>query len=277
MVLSSDILFLNHHFLSVYFAFTDSKPNQNDLKRENDGSKSKGNKSLKKSSIFKTDFDGRFAAAEPLEYTQLSIKRLKKMNEAERTKINFKLAFNTDEGSLPDHFMANLRMLVVVWEAGLDSITNESVMLLNLAIRDFIKNILMAVLTFKSSFHTYGNAELKYAVGVPTLNPYLRNSHSLYKYSQDVNSSFAHDDNEYTTQSKETKEYVSNNNWTYSKFNSRIKDYSEGSENLNTINLWQLFHALKLHKSTIQSHSVYAINMEKIITKLSHRVNNEDL
>lgn len=176
--------------------------------------------------------------------------------------------------------MANLRMLVVVWETGLDSITNESVMLLNLAIRDFIKNILMSVLTFKSAFQTYGNAELKYAIGSTSFNPYLRNSHPLYKYPQDVNSFFACHNNDYVSNfspSKKIMENESSYNIYNSKLKMRAKDYSEFNDNPNTVNLWQLFHALKLHKNTIHSHSVFAINMEKIITKLSHRVNNEEL
>ncbi|XP_074600818.1 transcriptional adapter 1-like [Brevipalpus obovatus] len=235
--------------------------------KHNRTKKNSGNKSVYKIS------ERHFIPADPLLYTPIAVKRSSKI-EMERNRLLLKLSFSSTDGSLPDHFMANLRMLVIVWEAGLDNLSNDAVLLVNAALRDFMKNILTSVLTFKSAFRTYDKGRFRYAVGTPVVNPYLKNSHHFCKYPQDMLSKFFNDHGESFPISHLNGEaaeldaihQIACANYPVSNWMNPSVD-----ENIDIITPWHLFHALRLHKATIPSHSVYVTNMEKIINRLSHK------
>lgn len=262
----SELIRRFHCFLCLsFFAYSDRKTKLD----END--RSAKNRPLKKSRPnFKISYDKRFVPIDPSLYSPVPTKKSRK-HEAERREVLSKVAFSLSEGSLPDHFMANLRMLVIVWESGLDNLSNDAVSMLNLALRDFIKNILMYVLTFKSSFRSYDKGQVRYSVGAPMINPYLKNSHTLCKYPQDIHSSIVNNSGDQIPAilpTSETAEHDAIFQIACSKL--PTEDYETSNCDSGLINLWQVFHALRLHKSAIPSHSVYTINMEKIITRLSH-------
>lgn len=233
-------------------------------------------KNKKSRSIYRIQ-ERRFLPEDPSSYTPKTSKRPK--YEAETNRALMQIAYSSDEGSLPDHFMTNLRMLVIVWEAGLDNLTNESVHLLNLAVRDFMKNIIMSVLTFKSAYSTYDKGRLRHAVGAPAVNPYLKNSRRICKYPSKSRSNRLNEFGETNlneirnSQSAEQEAIYQLACSNYPTSNWMIPNVNG---NRNVINMWHLFHALKLHKSTILSHSLYATCMEKIIMHLAHKCDTDD-
>lgn len=252
-----------------------SLDNQQDRKPKLDeNDKSTKNRSLKKPRPnYKITYEKRFLPIDPALYSPIPTKK-SRLHEAERREVLPKVVFSLSEGSLPDHFMANLRMLVIVWETGLDNLSNDAVLLLNLALRDFIKNILMYVLTFKSAFRSYDKGQVRYAVGAPMVNPYLKNSHSLCKYPQDIHSSYVTDSGEHMPAVLPTNE-TAEHDAIFQIACSKLPNDYESPRERGLITLWQVFHALRLNKSALPSHSVYTINMEKIITRLSHNTSKE--
>lgn len=168
---------------------------------------------------------------------------------------------------------------MIVWEAGLDNLTNESVQLLNLAVRDFMKNIIMNVLTFKSAYRSYDKGRLRHAVGAPAVNPYLRNSHHICKYSKESRSYKLNEHGEIVLndmKSAESAEQEAIYRLACSNYPTSNWMIPNVNENRNVINLWHLFQALRLHKSTILSHSLYATYMEKIVMRLSHKCDTSE-
>ncbi|RWS10313.1 transcriptional adapter 1-like protein [Dinothrombium tinctorium] len=260
-----------------FFSQSVQKTNANDVKSERDDCG--GNKRAKrKAKTVKVTYEHRFFPANVSEYTLNPYKR-SKLNEDGSLPIipsELRLVFCTGEGTLPDHFMANLRILVGVWELELDDVQDEAIALLNLAVRDFMKNIITAMLTFKSSFRSYDNGKFRYAFGVPPLNPYLKNASSLVKYPQYSHSTFTDESGEHCAVIPPTTEFAEHeamtqiacsfNSWNQLKSGNGKRE----EEDENKITLWHLFHALRIHKSVIPSHSVYAVNMERIITRLWH-------
>lgn len=229
--------------------------------------KSKAPKSKKKKAkVAKVSHEHRFIPVNPSNYIQTP---LKAVTEPDFQPTLIKLTFCSGEGSLPDNFAAHLRMFVCVWESGLDSMADDAVKLLNLAIRDFVKNILTSVLTFKSTYKTRDNGRFKYAIGAPTVNPFLRNSHPLTKYLQDP---FSTDTNENGEQApdiplpRDLAEHEAMFEVACS--SGKRKENFESCE--TPVNLWHLFHALRTYKSCISSQTVYSVNMERIMMRLSH-------
>lgn len=214
-----------------------------------------------------------------------------------------KLTFCTSEGGLPDNVAATLRIFVNVWESGLNGMDDEVVKLINLSIRDFVKNILTAVLTSRSSHKTTCDGRFKYDFGSTTLNPLQLNTYpmnglsssfsdpanrsanmALINYSSDslTSSIIHHPDlleqdalhqvaaNEGSCtlrrkRSRETDKLV-----VEEEEDSQIRKECWSGRKEESINLWNLFHALKTYRNCISSNSIYATNMTRIMARLNH-------
>ncbi|RWS27547.1 hypothetical protein B4U80_09003 [Leptotrombidium deliense] len=272
-LLSPQTVTLHNQFLVSLFnkcqqlSTIGQKKTATDIKTDKDEKKVK----TKKAKTVKTTFEHRFVPADISEYTQQPNKRRKTEDSQIPTVI--KLTFCTGEGTLPDHFMANLRILVGVWELELDGVHDEAVALLNIAVRDFMKNILTAVLSFKSSYRRRSNGPFKHAIGMPPLNPYLKNTSYLVKYPQYSHSTFTDESGEHVPMIPPTTDFAEHEAMAQIACSYRKKQ--SHNEDDNKITLWHLFHALRINKSVIPSHSVYAINIERIITRLWREDNCE--
>lgn len=215
-------------------------------------------KSKKKARLAKTAFERRFVPASPTDYM---IPPAKNVTDPEFQQTLVQTPLTAVDGSLPDNFAAHLRMFVSVWESGLDGMTDDAVRLLNLAIRDYIKNILTAVITFKSTHRSRDHGKFKYAFGAPTLNPYLK------ARSKSTALPIADDDEGDQVNDVLVTKAIAEQEAMYDVACSTTSTKRSADE---PVNLWHLYHALKLFRNCIPSHTVYAINLERVLANLWH-------
>lgn len=219
-----------------------------------------------------------------------------------------KLTFCTNEGGLPDNFATSLRIFVNVWESGLNGMDDEVVKLINLSIRDFVKNILTAVLTFRSSHKTTPDG-FRYDFGSCHMNPLQLNTYpsighpsssssteqvpnrcgsmGLFNYSSDWLTSgiIHHPDLLEQDALHQVAAYGGKSGFSWNQNKKKFVDGRIGGEEDDdlevrkecwdgrreeSINLRHLFHALKTYRNFISSNSLYTVNMARIIARLNH-------
>lgn len=189
-------------------------------------------------------------------------------NELSKHNLNLlngkrKVMFCSSEHTLPDYFMSNLRLFVNCWEFDMDGITDDSIHLVNLAIRDFIKNIIISILTFKSDFRSCENERFKFGFGTGTVDPFLVNA-STFKADRSI----------------ESNATVINENGDLEPALPCSADYAVQNALVQVacsmcthrpnqkINLWHLYYSLKNDPTCIPTHSVKATNLERIQMRL---------
>lgn len=184
-----------------------------------------------------------------------------------------KMSLCSSEFALPDDFSAHLRVFVNVWEAGLEGLDDDAVRLLNIATRLFVKNILTAIFTYKSSYRTMEGTNFKYAFGVPPINPFLNNSSCFLKspcesnYTNLADGQYFHS-SDYIADS-ETAEKDAVFQVACSTPLSRDHPTADPWHLHSTVTLEHLFHALKMYKNCVSnSMSVYMLGMNRIMSRL---------
>lgn len=76
---------------------------------------------------------------------------------------------------LPNKVMTHMKIYVIAWEMGLDSVNDSVSIYINLALHNFLKSIITELICAKTA-HRLRENRFKYAIGVKPLNPYLNNS-----------------------------------------------------------------------------------------------------
>jgi transcriptional adapter 1 len=140
-------------------------------------------------------------------------------------------------------------MFVVTWESGLDSLSDDSVTLINLAVRDFIKNVMTSIISFKRGFQTT-HSGFKHFFGTSLFDPLLANSREVVEAEDDFVMMDSFDDSEQKAV---------------------MLTACTREEDLNDrkpLSLWDTFYALRKYRQTIPSHSLYSINLARIMTRL---------
>lgn len=243
-------LFSRCQSLSSKTSVTVDAINQEEPKRKKQKVKSKPKEKLKPISM-----DNRLTYQQP-NFNELSRNNLNLLNGKR------KIMFCSNEGTLPDYFMSNLRLFVNVWEFGMDGITDDSINLVNLAIRDFIKNIVLSILTFKSDFRTCENERFKYGFGTGSLNPFLINSSTFQMdRSAESNATVINENGDLEPSLPSNKDYALQNALLQVACSMCPKPAKR-------INLWHLYYSLKNDPTCIPTHSIKATNIERIQTRL---------
>lgn len=80
---------------------------------------------------------------------------------------------------LPSKIITHMKIFVIAWEMGLDSVNDHVSLYINLALQHFLKNIITEVISTKTAYRLREN-RFKYALGVKPINPYLNNSLKVY-------------------------------------------------------------------------------------------------
>lgn len=80
---------------------------------------------------------------------------------------------------LPNRVITQMRILVIAWEMGLDSVNDNVPSYIDLALHHFLKNIITELICTKTAYRMREN-RFKYAFGVKPMNPYLSNSLKVY-------------------------------------------------------------------------------------------------
>lgn len=80
---------------------------------------------------------------------------------------------------LPDRLYTHMRIYFIAWEVGLNSVNENVLSYINLALRHFLKNIITDLVCTKTAYRLREN-KFKHAIGVKPINPYLNNSLRIY-------------------------------------------------------------------------------------------------
>lgn len=92
---------------------------------------------------------------------------------------NCERSISTKVRCLPNKIMTHMKIFVIVWEMGLDSINDQVSIYIHLALKHFLKNIITELICTKTAYRLREN-RFKYAIGVKPMNPYLNNSLKIY-------------------------------------------------------------------------------------------------
>ena len=234
--------------------------------------KKKSRKRMKPATV---SYDHRFQPASPSEFLcpiQSAVSDSKDPAEAKYYEAVVKMSLCSGDSALPDNFAAHLRMFVNVWESGLDEMRDDAVQLLNLAVRDFMKNIITSLIAYKSSFKTQDKGRFKYCFGAPVVNPLLFNANTIHQFPIDTSKTFVEERTgdqipefipEAEVLEREAMFQVACGTTPHSH-----------SEEIAPLTLWHLFHAMRKYPHCVPSHSVYSVNMNRILNHLHHEIDS---
>ncbi|XP_032828942.1 transcriptional adapter 1 [Petromyzon marinus] len=147
------------------------------------------------------------------------------------------------------------RAMLVAWEAGLDSVSEETVLCLQHALQNHLKAVVTAMLVSRRP-HRVKDGRFRYAYGTTApLHPYLRNSCVAHRSNNNT------DSESLCRPGEEAEERAA------------LLLACSGSEvvpSLPPISLVDLQQALTVHKQVMPSHTMWSLNMERILARRWH-------
>ena len=102
---------------------------------------------------------------------------------------------------------------------------------------------------------------MKHGIGNPPVNPYIKTA--LIQQIDD-------DSDQYEDVNESTKNAITK----LSRSHQAHHVKSLGQPDYGPITLWHLYNALRKDRSAIPMHGVYVVNIQKILAKLSHPVDD---
>lgn len=186
---------------------------------------------------------------------------------------------------LPNKVITHMKIFVIAWEMGLDSVNDHVSLYINLALQHFLKNIITEIICTKTAYRLREN-RFKYALGVKPMNPYLNNSLKVYSSnleydpyqieSNKMNSSLV-DTYAYNDSLFPSRLYEAQALYEYACSTTSVKPENVGAPpkklKLSTkerqLSMFHLLIAFLSNRTIIPSQSLYSINLERIFTKLS--------
>lgn len=191
------------------------------------------------------------------------------------------LLFAFKEPTLPDATVVSGRLLIAAWDEGLDGSINDPAAtdLVVAAVDQFLRRIITSILMDRSGYKLYAN-KVPYAIGTPSTNPYLINKQrSICSVSSEA-------------PIRSTPEILESLNFTsmtnnvdplvpVGRFHEKESEHAamwelacahkdSKSSEPKVITLYDLLSTLKKHRTLIPSHTVYSINMERLLCRLNH-------
>ena len=199
-------------------------------------------------------------------------------------------SINQKEPTLPDSSMVTARFLIASWDEGLDGSINDpsATELVVAAVNQLLRRIITSILMDKSGYVTYAN-KMPHAIGIAAPNPYLIN-----KQRASCNGISSTEDPIH-----ETPEILESLNFTSATNNvdplvptgrphERESEHkamwdlacthryaSRAEDQIKIVTLYDLLSTLKKHRTLIPSHTVYSINMERLLCRLHHEGHND--
>lgn len=184
---------------------------------------------------------------------------------------------------LPNKVITHMKIFVIAWEMGLDSASDHVSIYLNLALQNFLKNIITELICTKTAYRLREN-KFRYAIGVKPINPYLNNSLKIYSNnleydpyqieSNKMNSSlvdtYIYNDSLFPSRLYEAQalyEYACSTTSIASPEESKRKRF-KAQQDERRLTLFHLLIALLSNRGLIPSRNIYSIYVERILTKL---------
>ncbi|GBP23748.1 Transcriptional adapter 1 [Eumeta japonica] len=172
--------------------------------------------------------------------------------------------YAVQEVFLPDHALVVGRFMLAAWELGLEGAEDEAADLIVVAVQNFLKNILSAVISQRKGYKRRGKNFI-YDLGCEVPNMWLRNSANVYDPQSDGRVTV--DDGADALGPRCPPTIDEMEQATAMEIACSVPDV-EPNEDRITID--EVYNTLLINKNIIASHSVYAINMERIAAMLDH-------
>ncbi|KAM4642216.1 transcriptional adapter 1 [Discoglossus pictus] len=220
-------------------------------------------KGKKKISSVRQKFDHRFQPQNPLAGAQQFVSRDPQEDD------ELKLCSHTM--ALPSRGQLEGRMIVTAYEHGLDNVTEEAVTVVVHALEKVMKDLLNSVVSRRQAYRLK-DGHFRYAFGCNVNpQPYLRNSVPAYNHlvecppmlsapsaSQNIGTHVHPDDAEQQA--------------------ALLLACSGDSmpASLPPVNMYDLLEGLQVNREVVPSHTLYALNIERVLMKLWHP-NREEL
>jgi transcriptional adapter 1 len=193
---------------------------------------------------------------------------------------------------LPDVSLVHGRLLLAAWEEGLETVEDEAVKLVLLAVEQQLRKLVTALLMQRNGYKVR-EGNFPYAVGTPVPNPWLRNVQRRLRQEggatgpREVAETLPDAPDKLLLADVDPLVPVGRPTVVDEDQAAALEDVcaatsgAAGSTSNRKrkekmpISLFDLMRLLKQQKSIIPSHSVYAINMERIVSRLYHRGHDE--
>ena len=184
---------------------------------------------------------------------------------------------DVQDGMMPDSSLIQGRLLVAAWEEGLEGgqADPEVVSLICQAAEQQVRSIITALLMDRKGFKLM-DSKFVHAVGVPASNPWIRSAKRRRHADGGIEKSADCVETVTVPHNGAIADTplvpVGRPTFSEAEHDALVEvacgvDDSTSSEPLN---LFDLLHTLQKHKKIIPSHSVYALNVERIISRLYH-------
>uniref|UniRef100_A0A3P8WK86 Transcriptional adapter 1 n=1 Tax=Cynoglossus semilaevis TaxID=244447 RepID=A0A3P8WK86_CYNSE len=169
---------------------------------------------------------------------------------------------------LPTRSQLEARMMVTAFELGLDNITDDSVNTMVYALEHHLKDVLTAVISRRKAYRLR-DGHFPYAFGSDvTPQPYLKNSLAAYQSVIECPPPSA-------SLPAGPPPQVSPDDAEQQAVHLLACSADRLPAPLSPISLFDLLEALKVHHSVMPSHTMYALNVERILSRLWHPSHEE--
>ncbi|KAL4656023.1 transcriptional adapter 1 isoform X1 [Arapaima gigas] len=212
----------------------------------------------KKVSSVRQKFDHRFQPQNPLSVAQPFAPREVGPSEEEELRLSAHTLL------LPTRGQLEARMMVIAFELGLDNVAEDAVTMLSCAVEVHLKDVLTAVISRRKAYRLR-DGHFPYAFGSDiTPQPYLKNSMEAYHSICESASVPAGPPPQVSPDEVEQQ--------------AALLLACSGDRlpaPLPPISMADLLEALQVHRNLVPSHTVYALNVERILAHLWHPSHEE--
>ncbi|CAG9135316.1 unnamed protein product [Plutella xylostella] len=165
---------------------------------------------------------------------------------------------------LPDHALVVGRFMLAAWELGLEGADDEAADLIVVSVQNFLKNVIAAVVSQRKGYKTR-NKNFMYDVGCDIPNMWLRNTANYYDPQSEGRVDLDDGAEPLEPRCPPTIDEVEQ---------ATAFEIACSAPNPNPnddkLTIEEFYDTLLVHRNVIASHSVYAVNMERLAALLNH-------
>ncbi|XP_047519694.1 transcriptional adapter 1-like [Pieris napi] len=165
---------------------------------------------------------------------------------------------------LPDHALVVGRFMLAAWELGLEGADDEASDLIVVAVQNFLKNIISAVVSQRKGYKLR-NRHFMYDIGGDMPNMWLRSVNKLYDPQSDGRVNVDDGPDALGPRCPPTIDEVEHS--AAYEIACSVSDAETKDEKLS---IDEFYNTLLVQKNVIACHSVYAVNMERLAIMLNH-------
>ncbi|KAL4710303.1 hypothetical protein ACJJTC_011119 [Scirpophaga incertulas] len=172
--------------------------------------------------------------------------------------------YATQEIFLPDHALVVGRFMLAAWECGLEGADDDAADIIVVAVQNFLKNIITAVITQRKGYKRH-NTNFIYDAGCDMPNMWLRNTSKLYDPQLEGRVHIDDGPDALAPRCPPTIDEVE-----HSAAYEIACSVPNRELNDEKLTLEEFYDTLLTHKNIIACHSIYAVNMERLAVLLNH-------